>query len=252
MEHRHNKDQQLKISNHHGNLKNQNNLKDTKAIIERYGGEIDIYEVDFVHDRGKIISSHDYEEGKIAMGSSLRRWIKLIIIQNQKVLWIDVKENLAIFISCGYGKFSTSALYDTLNGERKKIMDRGGIDIKPYIWIGCQEPDLHEDLFHARDGWTVILDMPRVTNYILQYIPCIPKSYLRDKVCDESRHSDYRNYDVITIDQSFFFSVGEIKKFIWSLKLDSNTKIVINSFERSVEPIEMKNHYIIMQYNYRV
>jgi len=242
----------LKISNHHGDLNKPNNLKATREIITQYGHEIDIYEIDFVSSHGRIISSHDYEGEKIRSGSTLEKWIREVVINNRKILWADIKENLPIFFSCGYGKFDTDALFNSLNDARKWVLENKDFDIQPYIWLGCQEPELHEEICHRKGDWTVILDMPRVNNYILQYIPFIPKSYLRDKICQESKESSYRDYSIITIDQSFFFTRKEIKDFIKSLKLAKDTKVVINSFEKSVRPIDVDGLEIIMQYNYRV
>jgi hypothetical protein len=244
-------DRRLRISNHHGDVENPNNLKAAKRVIEQHGAEIDIYEIDFVSVGNKIISSHDYIDHKIKRGSKLSRWIDLVVVEHRRILWIDVKENLAIFMACAYGKFNADALFSSLDRSRRRIMRDFGFDILHYIWIGCQDLDLRSYIHRTSGEWRVIMDMPSVTNYIWQYATLgLAKGWLCRKVCQEFKESDYKDYDVVTIDQSFFFTRKDIKKFIMSLDLDPSIPIVINSFDRDVKPIKIRNHHIIMQYNY--
>lgn len=265
----HNPQHRLLISNHHGDVNAPNELEAAKRVELTHGHEIDIYEIDFVSYYGRIVSAHDYDIDKIARGSDLHEWIDFVVVQRRKVLWLDVKENLDIYLACGFAKFDAQALFDTLAYKRAQVLNQhrerdgdGGskkpLDIANYIIIGCQESELRADLVFRNRlqqhgfRWHMILDAPDVWSYVLQYLcPALLKPYLRDFVCNEfQQNSEYHHYGVISVDQSFFASRRDITAFIESLRLAPNTLVIINSFARDVAPIAIANHYIIMQYDY--
>jgi hypothetical protein len=242
--------QQLKISCHHGDIHHQNNLPRVERLIETYP-EIDIYEIDFISLDDKIISSHDYDMNVIKQGSELDEWVRVVVLAHKKILWLDIKENLALYCACGFEKFDHRALFRAL----QKVRDTATMDLTPYIWIGCQDVTLRYKIFKKNgklvQPWQMILDMPTVSSYIAQRVtPKWARCYLREAVCDDFRATAYEKFPIISIDQSFFQSRDEIKEFIRSLGLTPQTVIVLNSFDRSVAPITMKNHYIVMQYDY--
>jgi hypothetical protein len=246
------------ISNHHGDVNWPNNLAKAKQVAQRWGHEIDIYEVDFVSFRGQIVSAHDYDIAKIGSGSPLEQWVDFVVVEQRKVLWLDVKENLPVYLACGFENFDHEALFDVLKHKREMVAAREGLDIAHYIIIGCQEPVLHAQIAaHSRHlrgyQWRLILDSPSVWSYVLQYItPHCLKPHLREYICNDFRHSAYHNYDAISIDQSFFSSRDEIVAFIKSLSLGPETMIIVNSFPRTYAPIVIDGHYVVMQYDYSV
>jgi hypothetical protein len=244
--------ERLNISCHHGDIHHQNNLSKVKKLVKHYP-EIDIFEIDFISFDDKIISSHDYNMSVIKEGSVLEKWVQFLVIEKRKILWLDIKENLTIYMNCGFEKFDTHLLFSKLKSLRRLA----SFDITPYIWIGCQEIPVRQSIVEKNKRlsrpWQLILDMPTVPSYMLQRItPNFARGYLREMICHDFMESGYEEYSILTIDQSFFLSREEIISFIKSLKLEKETKIVINSFDRSVEPIRIKNHYIIMQYDYTV
>lgn len=242
----------LNISCHHGDIKKQNNLTRAKQLMKKYP-EIDIFEIDFISYEGKVISSHDYNETAIKNGSSLEKWVKYVVVDHRKVLWLDIKENLDIYFCLAYGKFDHLALFDRL--EKLKTRYGHEVDITSYIWIGCQEKSLRRAICKKNktvgECWQIIFDMPTVSSYIWHKItPECMLPYLMESVCDEFHQSDYVKYNIISIDQSFFPTRKDIKDFIKSLIVDNHTIIVINSFDRSVKPIQVDDYYIVMQYDY--
>jgi hypothetical protein len=247
------------ISSHHGDYRRENNLVAAVRVAEIFE-EIDIYEIDFVSVGKRVISSHDYEEEAIANGSPVEEWIREFVVKRGKILWLDVKENLTLLMNCGYGKFGVRALFHRLETEWKEAANRpqNPVDIRTRIWIGCQDVSLRERLFEynqRRCGgrWHQILDMPTTTAYILQRItpPCFT-SLLCEYVCRESRESDYRDFDLLSVDRSFFPGRKAMKAFILSLELRPDVLVVLNSFGRNQKPIILPNHRIAMQYDYTV
>jgi len=252
------------ISNHHGDTHAPNELEPARQIDHHYGHEIDIYEIDFVSFHGRIISAHDYDIDKINQGSELHEWIDFVVVQRRKVLWLDIKENLDIYLACGYAKFDCDALFSVLEYKRQQLLTRStdAIDLTQYVIIGCQEKELHAKIVHRnnnqlyqqRNGqkWRMILDAPNVWSYVLQYItPALLLPHLHNYICNDFRHSGYERYGAISIDQSFFASPQDIVDFIRSLKLRPETLVIINSFTRNVAPITVEGHdNVIMQYDY--
>ena len=247
----------LAVSNHHGDVNRPNNLNRAKKINRAHGDEIDIYEIDFVSFHGQIVSSHDYNHEMIGEGSPLEEWIAYFVVKKRKILWIDVKENLAIYMACGFERFDCGALFTVLEAMRDRVRHQHPeLDLAHYIMIGCQERTLHHNIVSQNrrqhdKRWRVILDSPGVWSYFAQYVtPTCLKARLCDHVCQEFRESNYREYDAISIDQSFFLSRRDIIAFIRSLRLPPETMIIVNSFERDVPALRLANHYIVMQYDY--
>lgn len=249
----------FKISNHHGDVNAPNQLEQAKAVHQKYGHEIDIYEVDFVSFHDTIVSAHDYDLDKVALGSTLEEWIAYFVLEQRKVLWLDVKENLAIYVhACGFAQFNCPALFAILEQQRDALQRVDPtLDLVNHIILGCQEDNLHARLKQACGGnplhqpWHMILDAPTVWSYVLQYVtPECLKPRLRDTICEEFKHSTYREYSVISIDQSFFADREDIVQFIKELKVDTRMMIILNSFPRHYEPIVIPGYYIVMQYDY--
>jgi hypothetical protein len=275
----HRENTRYSISCHHGDVSQPNNLEQAKKVYHNKGYEIDIYEVDFVCFCGRIVSAHDYDRQQISSGSSLEEWIDFFVVQKRKILWLDIKENITLVSGgCGYEKFDYRALFDVLEAKRQEVMrrfiDDGGdvdelfidnsksvtglyppLDIANYIVIGCQDAELHKKIANKsrqhKKRWRLILDSPDVWAYVLQYLcPGFLAPYLCDYVCEQFRQTKYRHYGMISIDQSFFSSRSKLIDFIKSLKLSPNTMVIVNSYDRTVPPLQIENHYIVMQYDY--
>lgn len=238
------------ISCHHGDINHQNNLGAAEALIERFP-EIDVFEIDFISLSDEIISSHDYDINVICHGSRLEEWVASVVIKSKKILWLDVKENLGIYCACQFERFDYKLLFRKL----KKIRESTGMDITPYVWIGCQDVTLRHKIFKRNkrltQPWQLMLDMPTVSGYVAQRLmPQWARCYLRDWVCDDFRETPYEHFAVLSIDQSFFLTRDEIKQFIKSLKVSPQTIIVVNSFSRDVRPLKVNNCRVVMQYDY--
>ena len=254
----------IAISNHHGDVERPNELQRAQQI-ERgpHGHEIDMYEIDFVSYHGRRLSAHDYDVDKMTRGSLLEEWIDFVVAEQRKILWLDVKENLDIYMACGFAKFDCHALFATLAYKRAQLAQAGAtgqpLDLADYVIIGCQEPELHARIVAKNQrlrrrhhySWRMILDAPSVSSYYWQFVlPALLKPWLRDWVCQDFRHSNYRQYSVISIDQSFFASRQEILDFIRSLHLAPDVMVIVNSYARSEPPLALDNHHIVMQYDY--
>jgi len=243
------------LSAHHGDHQRDNNLRGAIRVADVFE-EIDIYEVDFVSVGKRLVSSHDYNEEAIANGSDVEEWIQEFAVRREKILWLDIKQNLDLYLNCGYSKFRVSLLFHKLEHERKMYADQ--VDIRRRIWIGCQDGELRERIIeHNRTfcggRWHIIWDMPTITGYILQRItPSCFSSLLCDFICRESRESRYQEFDIVTIDRSFFSGRKPLIRFILSLELRPDVLIVLNSFGRQTKPVVVPNHRIVMQYDYTV
>jgi hypothetical protein len=244
------------LSSHHGDYRRPNVLADALRVTDTYE-EIDIYEVDFVSDGARIISSHDYEEEAIARGSPMEEWVREFVVKRRKVLWLDIKENLALFFSWGYAKFSPRLLFHKLNTEWKAAVNGAEeLDIRSRVWIGCQEPGLRERLRNYNDRycggrWRMMYDMPDITAYILQRVtPHCMEQWLFDYVEAQARSSEYAQFDLLSLDRAFFTGPNAMKRFLLSLELRPGTLVVLNSFSRKQEPLTLPGLTIVMQYDY--
>jgi hypothetical protein len=243
----------LELSCHHGNINHPNQLVYIKELIDHYFNTIDIYEIDFVMFKNEIISSHDYDIGMIQKGSPLEDWIKFIIIDYGKILWIDIKENLSIFCN-KYPKFNVHHFFTKLNKVRDFYIKQKDIDILNKIWISCQEPELYNQIvkLNVYPNLNIIYDIPNIDSYIYQIIlnviglTCI----VNNSVYNQYIHYDLREYKIISIDQSFFYDIDELIQFINSLLLTEGTTIVIYNFPLNVLPIKIRGYNIIMQYDF--
>jgi hypothetical protein len=247
----------LCVSAHHGCIHFPNHLISAANIVDE-NSEIDIVEIDFVTFGNEVISSHDYDVDVIQQGSILFDWILAMVIERGKILWIDIKENLTIFFNWMYDKFDVSLFFMSLIQIRREISKKKQIDITPFIWIGCQDRDLFKRLKEENETlkhpWKMIFDIPTVSSYIYQYLmPSCFIHILEDSVVNEFSNVPMRQYDIISIDQSFFHSMESLVQFIKKLPLRHNTSVILNSYEdRSIEAPYIKNLNVIMQYDYRL
>ena len=234
---------------HHGDINDQNNLEAALRVADEFP-EIDVYEIDFVCDGKRIVSSHDYNSKMIECGSELEKWIDAIVVGRGKILWIDVKQNLDFYFAWSYGTFDALSMFARLAEARLKW---GSDVMNRRIWIGCQDVALREQIMALcqSDDWPFILDIPTISGYIMK---CLTPHCLTPKlptfIEKQMRHTDYQHEDIISIDRSFFSGPKELKRFVVSLHLRPGVTIVLNSFPRTQQPIHIEDHRIVMQYDY--
>lgn len=243
---------------HHGDFKKENNLRAVKSVERKYGGEIGIYEIDFLSFHGDIYSSHDYNIKAIQNGSKLKEWIEFIIFQKRKILWLDIKENYRFSFNCGFERFDTEVLFSRLE-EARDFYRTFDFDITPFVWLGCQEVDLHREIIvynkrlqkSGKKKWEIILDMPSVESYIWRILTFSQLNHwIVNNIRNQYFDGHYGKYHIITIDKIFFYSREEILDFIQSLNLSKGMKIIVNSFPLSEPPLQLQGHHIITQYDY--
>ena len=237
---------------HHGDIKKENCLSAVKKLEKVYGREIGIYEIDFISFHGEIYSSHDYTVDAIRSENKLLNWIEYVVVERRKVLWLDVKENYWFYFNCGFEKFCVTTLLQRLTDAYTYCQKKYSLDIKNFVWIGCQERTLHREIMRQnRNRWKMILDLPTVNTYILRKITLglLGELYL-DRVRNDYLESPYKKYKIITLDQIFFRSTGQLLDFIRALDLPPDVSIIVNSFPFSTPPLKLKGHNIIMQYDY--
>lgn len=248
----------MKTSAHHGDADAPNELNAARLIEGCYADEIQIYEIDFVTlPGGDVVSSHDYESEAIARGSSLAQWIEFVVARGKR-LWIDAKQNLAWF-DATYGRFDVDALFSQLETQRHRMLQLHGVSLADHLWIGCQFPDLFQEIVARNEAagnrWTLMLDMPSISNYVLQWIVpdtacCWGGRWLRERVKAQIRAADTLSFSVLAIDQSFFRSPKRLAEFVRSLDLPTDYEVVLYTFPRSVPPIDLPGLRVTMQYDF--
>ena len=234
---------------HHGDFEAPNELAAALRVSAAFP-EIDVFEIDFVCDGTRIVSSHDYASEAIARGSALPEWIEAIVVERGRTLWLDVKENLDIQFAWAYGKFDAALLFTQLAEAGKKW----GLErLRHRIWVGCQEAALRRTLMKGceTNGWHFILDMPSASAYVCQMVTprcCVPQ--LNAFVDRQMHATNYHQCDIISIDKDFFKGSKELKRFVAALNLRPGVIVVLNSFPRSQSPLLLEDHRIVMQYDY--
>ena len=246
-------EQEVRISAHHGDVERPNQLKAAKRVL-RQNPEIQCLEIDFVSFQGEIVSSHDYALEMIQKGAPLREWM-LLCARRQCVLWIDVKQNEWFYFNGMYGQFDVDLFFETLKLARREIARDMGIDMRKWLWIGCQNCALRDALHHknkrAKHGWHMVLDMPFVKSYVYKALlpSCMPRTLAR-LAEEEILNSDYEKYAVLSLDQVFFATHDMMLEFLRELRLPRHTTVILNSFSRDVEPLRVRGLNIVMQYDY--
>ena len=228
----HQRAQYPRLSCHHGNAARENDLEEAVRVADAFP-EIDVFEIDFLTHRRLLISAHDYSERVIRRGSRLSSWLRELVVKRGKTLWIDVKENLALYFHWCHEHFDAQLLFECL--EEARAVDAA---VVARVWVGCQDETLREALIEynavqCAGRWTIILDMPMAPAYVAQFFaPECLRGALQESVCEDFEHHQYERFDVISLDQSFFTSRKALKAFIRSLRLAPHVLVVLNSFAR--------------------
>lgn len=250
---------------HHGHVEHQNNLRQAIDVI-RTNPDIRIVEIDFIQLGDEFISSHDYVAENISNGSPLLEWVRKVVIERKKILWIDLKSHVDFMAFCCCDirfKLDCNALFKTLSGICR-ILD---MRVQDKVWLSCQDLEVREALVRCNrrlkpeNKWTIVTDIPFVYSYAVnacQYVlPSIFYNWLQDRVFAElcqydfNRTRIYANVPIIVcIDKSFFATTERLTKFIEDSTIPLGSTIVLYTFERTEPPILISGYDIIMQYDY--
>jgi hypothetical protein len=232
------------ISCHHGSLLKENNLQSAINILNE-NPEIDIIEIDFVLFENQYISAHDHE--LIVDGSSLQEWIDMIIERN-KILWIDLKDTSLSFFINSYTTLNVELLFNILDVFHLKYPL-----LHEHILIGCQYIHVYEQLMKNNiNKFTIIQDLPRDKMYVLEAIT--PNEYitLLENVVLDSIIED-TNSKIIAVDKKFF---SDIRLNDLLSNINNDIIIIMYNFKKSDNLSYIKNtryikdKHIIYQYDY--
>lgn len=242
-------------SAHHGDYRAPNELQPALVIADAHP-EVQIFEIDFVdpgNAQKQIVSSHDYDESAISLGSPLEEWIAELVVKRRRILWLDCKQNLDLFFAWQYPKFHARRLMRALDRARSTVEPA----LAQFVWIGSQDCELRTQLLAENDKlplasrWRFILDMPTVLSYAwLRITPSCWRGWVYDDAYEKFKESEYHRFDVVSMDREFFTGPSAMKRFIRSLHLRPGVLVVLNSFTLRQPPLEIEDHCIVMQYDY--
>lgn len=244
------------VSNHHGNINNQNNLDAAKPIIARHK-EIDIVEIDFVKYNTELVSSHDYTSYSMLNGSCIEEWVEFVIIQQRRILWVDMKARMDLFTLChAYNNTDVALLlFEKLTTLREYHLSKNGVDIQKSIMITTQDRDLNDLVHHYNRGlaWIIVTDVPFAWSYFWKLYAPNDCQYLVDNYVYNyfTRSYDFSNSQIVSIDLCFFNdSIAEMTNFILDTNIKKGTLIVLYNFKQNAPLVTIEGYQIVMQYDY--
>ena len=221
----------VKTSCHHGNSDYENQLEPATRL-KNY----DMIEIDFVY-QNNYISSHDYDQ--ISKGSLLKDWIDFVI-KNNKILWIDLKDdNISIFLP-QFSKLNINELINQLN-QYKLIYN----NLEEYILISCQYHNIYEQLIALQSCYTIIRDLPKDTFYVMdilipEFLTAQAKLLMAPEII-----LDVGDSKVVAIDQSFYTD----ESLLAFINECGANIIIVYTYDRLMT-INTSKH-IIYQYNFK-
>ena len=239
------------ISAHHGAIDRENELVPTLQLLKS-NPQIDMIEIDFVYDNGKFISSHDYDNDKIALGSEITEWFDKII-PLKKILWIDIKDSTWSIFSDTFSKFDINAFFELIRSEKQRFRSTG-IALETYILIGCQYDHLIEQIAKLNNGEFMIAhDFPRANSYVARVIAPTCMNIAVDKYAQDNSELVIKDlgtaWNIVCLDMSFFTTDDDL--FLLLNKIDTKCIIILYSLELDAQPnITVSNKHLIVQYNY--
>ena len=223
----------INIISTHGNYNNQNNLIDSIQIFNKYS-QIDMIEIDVINENDNFLVAHDYDNGG---GTELNIWI-FNMIKLKKYIWLDIKDKNILFTTFDIIKFDN--YLSNLNQQ---------INIKPWIYIGCQYKSLYYRLNECKfiKELNFIFDAIYAHHYVPKYLNIIEdKSY--NKLIKQTILSDiYNNIfktNIIALDITFFNDDDNIQKFIYEIPLNYKY-IIIYSLDNVKKFLSNDNQKII-------
>lgn len=246
---------------HHGDSLCENNLARALDVLES-NREIRVFEIDFVQVGDDFISSHDYSRENIANGSTLKEWIRAIVLTKKKILWIDIKSHVDFlaFTCCDTRfKFDCRPLLKALARICKETKRR----LQDNVWISCQDSEIRNALIHynntrikeERDRWLIATDIPYVSSYVCKLL--LPESvfgwvneWMFSNTFMELDYTSSRAL-IVCIDHTFFSNDAKLIDFIEQSTIPPGSTIVLYTYKKHrATPIKALGYKIIMQYDY--
>lgn len=226
-------------SAHHGCINHQNQLKSTLELLVKYP-EIGIVEIDFVYHEFNFISSHDYTDENISLGSTLEEWLQHIIYM-KKLLWIDIKDCILSILSDKFIEFDIIAFYKYLSKLEIEFPN-----LKDHLLISCQYSNTYEKLVKYNTDYIIVHDMPQ--DYAYALVKLRELDFI-DSLIHEKIQSALKGITgIVSLDKIFFNNVDEITKFINTLETKT---IIVYSYDLHDTNIPIvPGKHIIYQYNY--
>lgn len=229
----------ISVSAHHGCANRENQLLPTLNLLHQHP-EIGMIEIDFVYHNKQFISSHDYSEENISLGSTLEEWI-VAMIPLGKILWIDIKDTIASIPSADFIRFNVAKFYKHL----ERLEDKHP-DLKHYILLSCQYINVLNRLVEMNHGYTIIHDVPGDYAYILYEL--FPLSMIKSYVHYRMMKYLKDKSGIVCIDHIFFESFEELYEFILNLTQKVIVVYSYETFDSGKHTIPGK--HVIYQYNY--
>ena len=240
------------ISNHHGHIDKENNLEAATPLIRAHT-EIDIVEVDFIHYRDALISAHDHDATQILNGSGLEEWIQLVVIEQKRILWIDMKARMdwmAFFVH--YSEETARLLMRKLNKLQRRYIKT--LDLRHWIMITCQDHELNALIQqYNRAGWEVVADVPFAWSYFFKwYMPQDVQGWVDEYVYDYfTERYDFTPYAIVSIDVCFFNNdLREVLRFLKHTNIKKDAFIVLYNFKQGTPPVTLQGYNVITQYDF--
>jgi len=255
---------------HHGAINRPNSIGATREVL-RQNAEVAIVEVDFISlSPGRFVASHDYSESSYEYGETLDAWLRFICLEQRKIIYLDLKARLPLLallfhydaqerFDCAGFFLLLNRLADELSATVKKRKKRGRhFNLREHVWVACQDEEVSRRLFALNEargyGWRMIADVPHIETYLTYYLTplCCLGSMLQPRMADRYADYDFSHTTVVAIDCRCIAGLQAIEAFVRASNIRRGTTLVLYAFERSVEPIKIDGHPVIMMYNYYV
>lgn len=243
---------------HHGDIKNENNFDAVKRLLKKdKEREIGIVEIDFVYRHDRIISSHDYTEESILHGSDIEDFIELVVIEQKRILWCDIKSHIDFFslLSCDPRHlFDYHLLFSILNKAKEE--EETTVEIEKYIFLSSQDKTVEDYLRRVNETeechgrWVIISDIPYQNHYIPRYLGLSISNETVNNYVQEYFLNYHFMANIVCIDQSFFSTVDELIRFIETSAIPKETILILYTFPLTVKRIKIEGRRVIMQYDY--
>jgi hypothetical protein len=235
-------------------------------VLQQYP-EIAVIEIDFVllcdGEEPELLASHDYEPGSLVRATPLKAWIEMVVLQQKRLLWLDLKTRLSLWtlMSEPRSRLDVPLLLGLLNQLQRHFRKHCNYDIRKQLLLGCQDEQVYRLLCELNaqqsHAWRLLLDLPFADSYI-------HKKMMPDALANEWMQETYRLYAYaetlessgsegrryICLDTSFFESTDAVKDFIQRSTLPRHSVLVLYSYPRTAPALSVPGYTILMQYDY--
>jgi hypothetical protein len=258
---RNNNRQAAKTSCHHGDYLRPNSLEETRAVLQRYP-EIAIVEIDFVllcEPEPVLLSSHDYEQQSVERGATLEEWVKLVVLEQKRLLWMDIKTRLGFWslLSEPEKRLDVALLLALMRKMRRHFLKHCGQDVQQRVLLGCQDEPVYKALLalnnQEKHPWRVLLDLPFATSYIGQML--LPDEWINNWMQETYVQYPYEQdgavgQQYVCLDRNFFTNNRQLEDFIQCSGIARNSVVIVYSYPRTAKPLRVPGYQIMMQCDY--